>query len=169
MGKHNQFEHLWTWRHFDPDGKLIYEFVDKKNILVDTGEKAIVDTFYRKNAATYFAADQFYIGLYKGSIAETTVLSTIPGEPSGNGYARTVVERSTVGFPTLEQDSGHWRVVSKDITFTASGGNIGPVNGAFLGTSLLDTGVLICAVAAPIEQTILAGSDVIVSLKIKQL
>jgi len=167
MGKHNQYECLWSWKHIR-DGKVIFEFKDRPNILVDQGEKAMVDSFFRKNSALYFAADTFYIGLYRGSIVETTILATIPNEPSGNGYARTAIERSTVGFPTLDQYEGHWRVTSKEITFTASGGDIGPLNGAFLCTSADNTGVLIGAVAAGTERTILSGDSSLATIKYRQ-
>ena len=167
MSKHNQFECLWTFQHIR-NGKVIFEFKDKPNILVDMGEKAMVDTFFRKRDSEYFPGDYFYIGLYKGTITETTTLASIPNEPSGGGYSRIQIERSTVGFPTLEQDEGHWRVISKEITFLASGGDIGPINGAFLCTSLGTTGVIIGAVAAGVESTIKAGSTAKISLKFKQ-
>jgi len=164
--KHEWYEAIWDIKCYDGNGRLKWEEI-RSNILVDEGERAIVDTFFRNNAASYFPATNFYVGLYKGSISESTVLTTIPGEPSGNGYARTVCERSSVGFPTLEQDGGDWRVVSKEFSLTASGGSIGPVNGAFLGTSLNDTGSLIGAVAMAIERTILSGDTVTFQIRIK--
>ena len=115
------------------DGRIIFEMKDKRNILVDEGEKAIGEVFFRNLGSTYFPSTNFFVGLYKGSISESTTLATIPNEPSGNGYSRLELERSAVGFPTVEQDDGDWRWVSKQLTLTASGGTIGPVNGAFLG------------------------------------
>lgn len=165
MKKHVFYEGLWHIKHIR-NGKIISE-EETKNILVDEGEKAIVDTFFRKNASSYFSADKFYIGLYKGTVSESTVLSTIPNEPSGNGYSRIECERSNVGWPTLEQDEGDWQVISKELSLTAVGGNIGPVNGAFLGTSLDDFGVLIGAIAMKIERTIVAGDTIIFQLTVK--
>ena len=167
MGKHNQYECLWSWKHIR-DGKVIFEFEDKPNILVDEGEKAMVDTFFRKNADLYFAADTFYIGLYSGTVVEATVLATISEASSNGGYARIAVERSTVGFPTLDQHEGHWRVTSKEVTFTAAGGDIDAVNGAFLCTSSDGTGSLIGAVAAGTSRIIFSGDSSIVSLKFRQ-
>lgn len=167
MGKHNQFECLWTFQHIR-NGEVLFEFEDKPNILTDEGEKAMVDTFFRSNDDTYFTGEYFYIGLYKGTITETTTLATVPNEPVGNGYGRILIERSNVGFPILEQDEGHWRVVSKEVTFVALGGSIGPLNGAFLGTTLDSSGVLIGAVASGVERTILAGDTAKISLKFKQ-
>jgi len=78
MGRHNQYECRWSFRHVR-NGEIIFEFKDKQNILVDEGEKAMVDSFFRKNAANYFpAGDLFYVGLYKGTITEETTLSSIP-------------------------------------------------------------------------------------------
>ena len=169
MGWRDAYECLWTFRCIYK-GKVIYEFVDRKNILVDSGEKAMIDVFFRKKDSVYFPGDYFYIGLYKGTITETTTLATIPNEPSvANGYSRLSVERSSVGFPTIEQDDdGHWKVTSKEVSWTASGGNIGPINGAFLATSSDNTGALIGAVTTPVERTILAGSESKVSLKFRQ-
>jgi len=166
MHKHDWYDCRWTIRHIRKR-EVIWEISDKRNILVDEGEKAIVDTFFRNNGSTYFAASNFYIGLYDGVVAESTVLATLPGEPSGNGYSRQAVARSSVGFPTLEQNEGNWRVVSKSLSLTASGGSIGPVNGAFLGTSSDDAGSLIGAIAMGVERTILTGDTVTFQLKIK--
>ena len=130
----------------------------------------MVDVFFRKRDDVYFTGDYFYIGLYRGTVIETTTLSTVPNEPAAlYGYSRLAVERSTTGFPTLEQaDDGNWRVVSKEVTFTASGGDIGPVNGAFLCTSSDNSGAIMGAVAVGVERTIKAGDSSIVSLKFKQ-
>ena len=167
MGKHKWYEALWNIKIVDKDGIVLWEIKNKKNILVDQGEKAVVDTFFRAAAASYFGSTDFYIGLYNGTISESTILATIPGEPSGNGYVRQLCERSLIGFPTLEQDEGDWRVISKEITISASGGDIGPVNGAFLGTSLNNTGSLIGAIAMGVERTIVSGNSIIFQMRIK--
>ena len=152
-------EQIWRVRQYYK-GKVIYEET-KKNIIVDEGEKAFVDVFYRANASVYFAPTPFfYVGLYQGSINETTVLTTIPNEPSGNGYTRQAIARSTLGWPTIEKHEDDWRVVSTQVSFTASGGNIGPVSGALLCTSSDNSGVLIGALAMTFERTIPSG-DVI--------
>jgi hypothetical protein len=169
MSWRNIFECRWDFQHIR-NGKIIFEFKDRKNILVDEGEKAMVDVFFRKRESVYFAADLFYIGLYKGTIVEGSTLATLPNEPDLlYGYSRLSVARSTIGFPTLEQDDdGNWRVISQEVTFTASGGDIGPINGAFLATSSDDTGALVGAVAAGVERTIVAGDQSKLALKFKQ-
>jgi hypothetical protein len=149
------------------DGRILWEN-SVNNILVTEGGKAITDSFLRANDATYFAATNFWVGLYRGSISKSTVLATVPGEPSGNGYSRNVIERSSVGWPTFEiDDDGDWRLTSKEITIQASGGDIGPVDGGFLGTSSDNSGYLIGAVATGVQRTIWAGASLIVQLRAK--
>jgi len=163
------YECCWTVTQIRK-GRVIWEIVDKKNILVDTGERAIIDTFFRNNGSNYFGMTDFWIGMHNGSISETTVLSTIPGEPAVlYGYSRQKIERSTVGWPTIEKHEGDWRVVSKTLTLTASGGEIGPVTGAFLCTSSDNTGTLIGALSFGVERIIEAGDaiDVVMKAKLK--
>lgn len=164
MGKF--LEQLWDIKHIR-NGRVIYEEKDKHNIVPDEGEKAILETFYRGKASIYLPNNKFYIGLYKGSIGELTTLATIPNEPSGNGYSRLEVVRSPVGWPTIEKHEGDWRVVSKELELQASGGNIGPVNGAFIATTSDNTGALIGAVAMAVERTILAGDKILFQVKAK--
>ncbi len=166
MGKHSWWNNCveMTWK--DPNGKVLFTEM-RKNILVDSGEKAMVDTFLRGQEATYFPVTDFYMGLYSGSISESTILTTVPGEPSSNGYVRQIVERTTAGWPTLEQDEGDWRAVSKEVTFTSTGGDIGPISGAFLATSLNDLGTLICSVSSSVERTILSGASLSLNMRIK--
>jgi len=171
MSIRDRYECRWDFQHIR-NGKVIYEFRNKKNILVDEAEKMMVDIVFRKNEDPYFPeGDYFYIGLYKGTITESTTLSTVPNEPASlYGYSRIQIARSSVGFPTIEQDSldGNWRVITQEVTFEASGGDIGPINGAFLCTSSNNAGILIGAVAVGIERIIQAGDQAKLSLKFKQ-
>jgi len=158
-------EQRWDIKHIR-NGKVIYEEKNKKNIVPNQGEKAILEVFYR-GIDSIVPNDKFYIGLYNGSIGESTTLATIPSEPSGNGYSRQEVERSTTGWPTIELDEGDWRVVSKEIELTASGGSIGPVNGAFIATTLDNSGSLIGAVAMAVERTVIAGDRILFQIRAK--
>jgi hypothetical protein len=166
MSKHLWYECLWTIQH-KREGKVIWEEREKKNILVDDGEKAIGDTFFRNRASLYFASDNFYVGLYHGSVIETTILPTVPNEPSGNGYSRLVLERSDVGFITMELDEGDYRWVSKDLELDAVGGDIGPLSGAFLCTSSDNSGVLVGAIAFGVERTLKAGDKISFQMRVK--
>ena len=162
-------EQIWTMTQYRK-GKIIWEET-KKNLIPLEGEKALVDTFYRNNGSTYFLdGNTFYIGLYYGSVAEATVLSNVPEWLGGFGYARQAVERSdsNVGWPIIQMDENNWRVVSKTVTITAAGGAIGPINGAFLCTTLDNTGVLIGAVSMSVARTIPAGDWTQFSIRAKQ-
>jgi len=161
MSKHGFYEGIWTIKHVRK-GAVIWEET-KRNALVDEGESLMLDTFFRNiNQPT-----QFYVRLAFDSIAETDTLSNIQREPVGSGYAPQILERSLVGFPTLELHEGDYRVKSKEVTFTASGGSIGPVNVAYLATTLNNTGKLVGYVALSIERTILDGDEVYVAMTIK--
>ena len=126
-----------------------------------------METLFRDRASNFFGDDDFFVGLYYGTISKATVLATVPGEPTGNGYVRNRIERTAVGWPTLESSNGDWRIVSKQVSLTASGGSIGPVQGAFVCTSSDDTGTLISYIAFGIERTILAGDEVTMQIKNK--
>jgi len=133
------------------------------NNLADEGESDILDVYYR--GAT--APTQFYLGLLNSTPTDTTTLSTMTGEPSGSGYARQLIERSSVGFPTLALDAGDYKLTSSTETFTASGGTIGPVTYAFLATTSDNTGKFLNYVALSASRTLLDGDSLDVTLGIK--
>jgi hypothetical protein len=161
------YECLWTVRQWRK-GEVVWEVVNKKNLLADEGEKAVLDTFFRNNAASYFSANKFWVGLFNGSISETTVLATIPNEPAvANGYSRMSIERSSIGWPTIEKNEGDWRVVSGEIKFIAVGGSIGPVNGAFLSTSSDSSGALVGSLSFGTERPFPAGDSITMQLRAK--
>lgn len=156
----------WNFKHIR-SGRVIWGD-SINNLLTTEGNKAATDSLFRNNNTPYFPFTDWYVGLYRGSISKATTLATIPGEPSGNGYSRIIIERSNVGWPTIElDDDGDWRVVSKEVTLTASGGSIGPIDGGFLGTSSDNTGTLFGVVAASVQRTILAGDSLIIQIKAK--
>ena len=137
MGHHKFYEAIWdlTYTH---KGKVLWT---KKihNSLVDLGEKLLLDVFFRsKNIPT-----QFYVGFSYCTLQETNGMVHIAGEPSGSGYSRQLVERSSVGFPILTMHEGDYVVYTKYLTLEASGGNIGPVNNAFFTTEEDNSGILI--------------------------
>lgn len=69
---------------------------------------------------------------YEGPGPDTNTLSDLSEIPAGNGYTSggQAVERSVVGFPTLTEDDANDQstLVMKNLTFTASGGNL-PASG----------------------------------------
>lgn len=114
----------------DRKGRVMW--TDKiENALVDEGEQLILDVFLRGAAPPA----EFYLRLFNDTPEETDTLADLLGEPVGNGYAPIAVERSSVGWPVLELDLGDWQATSKTVTFTASGGDIGPVTCCVLATA----------------------------------
>ena len=134
------------------------------NALADEGEQDMLSVYFRAGTAP----TNFYIGLVNDTPVETDTVATLTGEPSGNGYARQLVERNSTGWPTLALDSGDYRVVSGEETFTASGGSIGPVTYSFLTTTSSGTaGLLIAYAALSASRTLAAGETLGVTARVK--
>lgn len=164
MGRHTFYDSWWTIKQFR-NGKEIWS-MDKKNSLVDEGEESMLESFFR-NVSAYTPAG-FYVRLCNDTLLETDTLSTILNEPAGTyGYTAQTLERSTTGFPVKELSAGDWRIASKEITFTAAGGDIGPVTTAYLATTSDNTGKLIAFVDLAMTRTILSGDSMVVQIRIK--
>lgn len=146
------FDNIWTIKILDKDGKVLFEEAGK-NALADEGEDWVLRAAFRKDYST----DKLYVRLCNEVLSETTTLSQITTEPSGNGYASVELERSNIGFPTIEDVGGDMRLRSKTVTFTAAGGSIGPISTVYLATTPHgdNTGKLICYKALQVTQTIL--------------
>lgn len=157
----------WTFTHRAADGTILARWVDH-NALVDVGEQRLLETYFRAAATP----TNFYIHLSDAtnpcSIAETDSLSTaLTGEPSTNGYAASLVERNSTGWPTSGLDAGDWRIVSSTETFSASGGSWGPVNCAVLATTSDSSGDHLAFVALSQARTLASGESLDVSVNIK--
>jgi hypothetical protein len=150
----------YRFRHIR-NGEVIWEQDWTNNALTDAGEQDILAVYFTRSKS---AATNLYIGLINDSgIAETDTLSTMAGEPSGNGYARQLV---TFGTPAL--DAGDYQAVSTVETFTASGGTIGPVTHAILtDVSSGTSGVLIIYVPLSATRTLLNGDSLEVDITAK--
>jgi len=162
MAKHEFYDSRWTIKHIR-GGKVIWELKEKRNALADEGEKNMLNSYFRQ----VDPPSEFYIRLCYDSLQETDTLSNVQNEPSGNNYSPGLVERSVTGFPTIEQHEGDWRIWSKEVQFSASGGSIGPVNTAYLATTSDNSGLLLGYVGLTVERTILENDTLLVQLKIK--
>lgn len=162
MTKHKFFEGVFNFKVLNPMGRILYE-ITKRNNLADEGESVMLDSFFRaqNTPAT------FYLRLARCVAIDTSTLSSLTGEPSGYGYAAAELARSVVGWPTLEMDDGDYRVVSKEITWTAAGGDIGPVNLLYLATTSDNVGKLVSYLALPTDVTITDGGSGIATYRIK--
>lgn len=159
--KHPWFHCVWDVKH-TRNGQVIWED-RKRNSLFDEGERAMLLQFFRAEEAPTV----FYLRLAYDTLVETDSLIDVRNEPSGNGYSAATLERSAIGFPTLALNSGDYQLTSKTFSFTASGGNIGPVNVAYLATSSDNSGKLILANALSMSRTILDGDTLEATISIK--
>lgn len=160
--KHDWYDTIWDIRHLSSDGKVLWQ-ESKHNDLVDEGERSIIMSYFRAEELP----TAFYARLAYDSISLTDSLSDVQNEPSGNGYDPIILERSSVGFPTIQQDAGDWRVVSKQITFTATVGNWGKVNVLFLATTSDNLGKLIACVPLTMTRVMNAGDSLVATIRIK--
>ena len=160
--KHPFYKSVWEFTHRDKNGKIIDQWT-QENALADEGEQDILDRTFRGAAAPA----SFYLRLYNDTPVETDTLALLTGEPSGNGYAAQALALNTTDWPTLALDAGDYQVTSKTVTFTASGGSIGPVTYAVLATSSDNTGKLYAYVALSQSRTLADGETLDVSMTIK--
>ena len=116
----------WEFFLFGKDGNLLRRWM-RENTLLDDGEQMLLDIGFRAAAQ-----GSFYLGVANDTPLETDTLADLAGEPVGNGYARQALARNSTDWPVLALNSGDYQVISKLVTFTASGGSIGPVNIMFL-------------------------------------
>lgn len=162
MPKHEFWEGIWEFEIRDKQGKILEKF-KMQNALVDQGERSLLDTYFRSQNAP----SQFFVRLCNDTMDETDTLITMQGEPVGNGYVPQILPRSSSGFPTLELEEGDYMIVSRDLEFTAEGGDITQVNTAFLATTFDNSGLLIAFVNLNTPKTINDGNSLIVRFKIK--
>lgn len=147
---------------FDAHGNQLWAEV-AENALVDEGEQLILDVFLR--GAT--APTQFFLRLFNSTPTETSTLSALTGEPSTNGYAAQLVERSAVGWPTLVLDGEGWQATSSEETFVATGGSWGPVSHCVLATTSNNTGRLLSFAALNQSRTLADGETLRVTYRVK--
>jgi hypothetical protein len=122
------------------------------NTIVYEGEQTFFKMLFQGDATFVAAGGNFYLGLcaanlnLQGTVDRTKVLSNLIGEPPiSHGYARLPISRDTTGWPNanLVFQQGVWSILSKQVSLTAAGGNIGPVNRMFLATTNDNSGKLL--------------------------
>jgi hypothetical protein len=156
----------WDFRCFDAEGNLKWEDLNRENFLADEGEQMMLDVFLRAGTAP----TGFYVRLFNDTPVETDTLADLLNEPAGTyGYAAQAVARdaTAAGWPTLALDSGDYQAIAKTVTFTASGGSIGPVTHGVLATTSNNTGKHISSVALSTSRTLANGESLQVTFKVK--
>jgi len=147
---------IWTVRHRDAEGRLLWAECGH-NMLHDEGELFFCQALFTEEASV---PENYYLGLdNRASLAEGDTLSNLVDEPSGNGYARQAVASNATDF-TISQEGGDYQAKTKTVTFTADGGDIGPVTKMFLCTVASGTeGKLIASKALSQSRTLSDGES----------
>ena len=95
------------------------------NFMTDQGNQAFLKMIARDDQGLVAGGGNWYIGLC-GNAAQgiTATLSSITDEVSEtNNYSRQAVPRSLAGWPTDEKVNTVYRIITQEITFSASGGD----------------------------------------------
>jgi len=127
------------------------------------GLQALLETYFRGSTQP----STLYVGLAEDtSLAEGATLSSVT-EVSGSGYSRQSLTCNSSGWVTSEDaGSGDWRVVSAQVTFTASGtwstARTVFVTNVASGTS----GILIASGPLSVERTLGNGDQLKVTITI---
>ena len=159
-----KYESIWKIQHIR-NGVVIWED-EGPNAVSQEGEEALLESYFRGNAT--YDPSEFYIRLCNSTPTVVSLLSTIVGEPPATyGYAPQLIERSTIGFPTKEIDTGAYRIVSKTVSFSAVGGSIGPITNAYLATTSDNTGKFLAFRALSITRTILDTDTMTIQFRIR--
>lgn len=160
-------KHLTEWHvvYRNKSGKILSEFT-KDNFLTNLGEKQVLLALFRGETVP----DIYQVGLFYGTLFEESTIIQVPNEPSGNGYSREVLQRQSSDFPIIALDEGDYVLYTKTITITALGGNIGPVDGAFMSSvDEDDIEVLFSVMSMPTNITINNGESLEFTIKIKAM
>lgn len=152
------YKNIWKFKLTDKDGKVLFEDSGPNN-LTNKGQEWIMTSAFKKDNST----DRLWIRLANQSLTKDDVLTAISTEPVGNGYAPQELTRDSTGFVAIVTIDANSVLQSKEVSITATGGNIGPISVAFLATSdnseIPDTaGTLLAFRDLPIIQTILSGN-----------
>lgn len=92
------------------------------NNIMDEGAESFLKMIGQDDQTDVAAGADFYIGMCGKPFTTSDTLATLAGEPSGaGGYSRKAVSRDNVGFPSITQENGIWKMQSKVVNFVAGG------------------------------------------------
>ena len=144
---------------------ILWEDVARPNVFHDEGEQFVCQVVFSEAQSVPAA---YYLGLdNRTSLAEADALTSLSGEPTGNGYARQAVNSDATDW-TVSQNAGDYQAKSKTVTFNATGGSWGPVSKLFLCTVGTGTaGKLVCSLALSQSRTLQNGESLQADMTIK--
>lgn len=135
--------------HSDRDGKVLWYAENIPNIMHTQGQQFILTTLFAGGSIP----GSYYVGLdNRSTVNQADTLANLVGEPTSFGYSRQTLSPQS-GFTPMF-DSANWTVLSNNLLFTATGGNIGPIQNAFLTTGSAMQGFLISTIQLPRSKTI---------------
>jgi len=144
--------------HLDVDGKLLWNKQNIKNILHADGEEFILKVLF--TGEEVIPANYFFGLDSRFTISRENDMSDVLGnEPSSNGYTRSV-SSSSGSFNITLGTGGAYESSSQILSFSASGGNWGPVRNLFLTNTSGYSGSLISTVPLNSELTVMNGQTI---------
>lgn len=145
------------------NGQVVWQSDWRYNNLADEGEENLLDVGYR-NAANQTA---FYGRLFNDTVVDTDTLSSVAGEPVGNGYGAVTWNANATDFPTLALQGANYRLDSVQRTFTAVGGAWSTVNTLIIATVASGTsGLLYNYIALGQAVTLQDGDDLHATIQV---
>lgn len=135
------------------DNKIIFKKENFTNTLHAQGELFMLNLMC--NSGTVPA--NYYLGLdNRSTISLTDTLSSLVGEPTGNGYNRQPIS-STSGFTISQQVNGNYVATVSLITYSATGSGWGPIQNIFLATTANNSGSLLGTAPIGSSSTLVSG------------
>jgi hypothetical protein len=129
------------------NGKVIWQSKNLYNTLHTEGENLLLQVLFTNDGM--LPPVNYYLGLdNRPVIAISDTMASLQGEPVGFGYVRQAVSSAT-GWQ-IGLTNGVYAAVTEIVTFTAVGGDVGPVSNLFLTDKGDNTGTLISSV--PLSQ-----------------
>ena len=151
-------------KHFDKNGKCVWEEHDIPNIWHTNGQQFILSVAFDTNGGLSVPTN-YYVGLdNRDTLTAGDTLSDLTGEPTTNGYTRQPLS-STTGF-SVQLTGGVMKAVSGLANFVATAGDWGPVKNLFLSSSLTNSGTLISSAALSGPRNVLAGGSMSVRVSL---
>lgn len=145
---------LWI-EYLDKNGTCLWKKENLFNILHRDGEELILKVMFGGQELP----SNYYFGLDNRTTLDVADnMEDISGEPSENGYARKTIDASN-DFSISLTGSG-WQAVTPILSFTANGGNFGPIRNLFLTDASDNNGSLIATISLTSPTTVLDGNTI---------
>ncbi len=139
--------------HVSKDGEVLWRGENLKNVLHTEGEQYLLEGAFMGGSV-----DTFYFGLDSRLVLSASdTMSLISAEPTTNGYARQTVDEN--GWVAIINIGGFNEIGSDIFTYSASGGDWGPVKNVFLTTEIGAGGLLISSVPLGSDISVTDGSS----------